>query len=546
MQFSSQGADQLRSRGNCTLSCILRSWTPSSCSMPGDLRQGTPPVNHTRTLSSCNPFPTSLKSQSVYDSASYQSYHDFRDAILAPPAALTTHSTKSLSEPTESDHTRPSNHRRANTEIIPPRSLSPSAGSPGLLDFTREDRSQQNRSERPTKGKFDTGKFLADWFQGKSESTALGRSRSPTKEHLSTMDSTPDTAVTNSQLHDNLPVSTLSSPPPTSRFQKRMTAPSALRQVASSRFSWFGSKPQEPAKPVLPEPADDEFLNLDITGALFPPGSSKEYSQEAFEALQANAEKILRRLQATYKQRTFALHEVMAEKTALQEELAEARTRVQNLKMQLDGMAQKALETEKSTKALADELEKERQARREAEEARRRSVVLVSGRNSDSFSDILDTPRRHTKRHSSSTLTSDSGFESGDESSAESIFSRRIEYPGSPLSTFSTPACSTTSEVTLSPPVSTTSQTTPKPLPPASQPQPRLSAYDRVIKGLSPLANALVGSSNTPSKCSNCHGVPASEAWSVLGVLGEENKGLKQRIGDLEAIIDDCLHIVGS
>ncbi|KAL1981427.1 hypothetical protein VTN96DRAFT_2687 [Rasamsonia emersonii] len=434
-------------------------------------------------------------------------------------------------EPTESDHTRPSNHRRANTEIIPPRSLSSSARSLA-------------RSE--TKGTFDTGgKSLADWFPGKSESSALGRSPSPTKEHPSTMDSTPETTM-NSQLHETLPVSTLSNYPPTSRFQKRMTAPSALRQVASSRFSWFGSKPQEPAKPVLPEPADDEFLNLDITGALFPPGSSKEYSQEAFEALQANAENILRRLQATYKQRTFALHEVMAEKTALQEELAEARTRVQNLKMQLDGMAQKALETEKTTKALAEELEKERQARREAEEARRRSVVLVSGRNSDSFSDIMETPRRHAKRHSSSTLTSDSGFESGDESSAESIFSRRIEYPGSPLSTFSTPACSTSPEATLSPPVSTTSQTTPKPHPPASQPQPRLSAYDRVIKGLSPLTNALVGSNNSQSKCSNCHGVPASEAWSVLGVLGEENKGLKQRIGDLEAIIDDCLNIVGS
>ncbi|KAL1967646.1 hypothetical protein VTN77DRAFT_2903 [Rasamsonia byssochlamydoides] len=439
-------------------------------------------------------------------------------------------------EPTESDHIRPSNHRRANTEIIPPHSSSctlPSAGSSALGDSTEEDRTQQNLYERYTRRKFDTsGKFLPDWFQGRSESSTLGGSSSPTKERPSAMDSAPEATMTNTQPDNASIISTLSTQSTTSRFQKRMTAPSAL-----SRFPWWSSKPQEPPKPALPEPADDEFLNLDIPGALFPAGSGKEYSQEAFEALQANAEKILRRLQAAYKQRTFALHEVMAEKTALQEELAEARTRVQHVKMQLDGMAEKVVEKEKANKALTDELEKERQARREAEEALKRSVVLAPSRNNDSFSDIVDTPRRHVKRSSSSTLTSDSGFESGDESPAESVFSRRIEYPGSPLSTFSTPACSTSPEATL-PPITTTSQPAPKAPAPAPQPQPRLSAYDRVIKGLS---STLGGA----SKCSNCHGVRASEAWSVVGVLKEENKGLKSRIGDLESVIDDCLSLVG-
>jgi len=404
-------------------------------------------------------------------------------------------------------------------------------------DLTEEDKLQQNQSDRHTRRKFDAGgKFIADWFQGTSESVTLGVLRAPAKDYPAIMNSPPETSMANTQGEGTFP-------PATSGLQKRMTAPSALRQVASStRFPWFASRSQEPARPTLPEPADDEFLNLDITGALFPSGSRKEYSQEAFEALQANAEDILRRLQAAYKQRTFALHEVLAEKTEQQEELADARTRVQNVKTQLDDMAEKVFEQQKTIKALDEQLQKERQARREAEDARRR--VEVSG---ESFSGILETPRRHNKRSSSSTLTSDSGFESGDDSAAESVFSRRIEYPGSPLSSMSTPSCSTSPEVTSSPAIVTTSHNTPSKTPsPMPQTQPRLSTYDRVVKGLSPLTSTLVGATNTPAKCSNCHGVLASEAWSVVGILKEENKGLKTRIGDLESVIDDCLNLVGS
>lgn len=312
-----------------------------------------------------------------------------------------------------------------------------------------------------------------------------------------------------------------------------MTAPS-IRQVASS---WFGSR--DSSRATFPEPADDEILNLDIAGALYPTTSSREYSQESFEALQANAEDILRRLQAIYKQRTFALYEVLAEKTALQEELAEAGTRVQSAKSQLDGMAQKTLEQERRIDALTEELEKEKQVRHQAEENRTTMV-----RNGDSFGEILEIPRRHVKRPSTSTVTSDSGFESGDESSSESVFSRRNEHPGSPLSSLASPTCSMSPEVTLTP---VAGASPPRAAPKSSsitpQTQPRLSAYDRVIKGLSPLANSLSAGAS-PSKCSNCHGVPASEAWSVMGVLKDENKGLKLRIGDLESVIDDCLGLV--
>jgi hypothetical protein len=498
--------------------------------MSGDFGQGTFSIND---LHSFNSFHSGLTIRSVRDSTSYQSYQDFGDAILAPPAAVTTHSTKTPSGPTGSDHSRPSNHRRANTEIIPQHSLScplTSARSSALEELYKP---QQNL-ERPTKRKLGAGgKFLADWFQGTSDPVTLGVFLSP-KDHSSMISAT-DATMTNSQADD---ISSVPSQSKTNILQKRMTAPSALRQVASStRSLWLGSKSQEPAQPALPEPADDEFLNLDITAALFPSGSSKEYSPDAFAALQANAENTLRRLQAAYKQRTFALHEVLAQKTEQQEELADSRTRVQNVKTQLDGMAGKVSEQQRTIETLADELEKERQARREAEDARGRTELPAR-----CFNDMLETPR-HAKRFSSSTVTSDSGFDSGEESQAESIFSRRVEYSASPLSSRSTASCATSPEITSSPAFAAASQSNLKTSSPTPKNPPRLSAYDRVIKGLS---NTLGGSANTPSECSNCHGVLASEAWSVVGILRDENKGLKTRIGDLESVIDDCLGVVGS
>lgn len=491
-------------------------------------RDHRPPSTPIHTLRSFNSLPTGQTIRAVPDS-SYHSYHDFRDAILAPPAALTTHATKhSASQPTEADTVYPSNHRRTNTQVSQ-QSASwtlPTSELAGSIDFTTVDTpsAEQSSLYAGARRKFDGGgKLISNWFQGTSDSIAIGALPS---EYPVLMNSTTDSNMADPQLDK---------PPSATRFQKRMTAPS-FRQVASS---WFGSRDSTRAN--FPELADDEILNLDIAGALYPTASGREYSQESFEALQANAENILRRLQATYKQRTFALHEVLAEKTALQEEVAEAGTRVQNAKSQLNGLAQKTLEQEKRIEALTEELEKEKQGNRQTEKVR---VAMLPNRNGYPSGEILETPRRHVKRPSSSTVTSDSGFESGDESSAESVFSRRLEYPGSPPSSLTSPTCSISPEVPLTPVVGASSPgTAPKSSSVTPHAQPRLSAYDRVLKGLSPLANSLSAGSS-PSKCSNCHGVPASEAWSVMGVLKDENKGLKVRITELESVVDDCLGLV--
>jgi hypothetical protein len=313
----------------------------------------------------------------------------------------------------------------------------------------------------------------------------------------------------------------------------------------TNRFSFFGLR-RQPSKPNFPEPAEDEFLNLDITAALSLPGSDSDSDDEALHALRSQADQVLRRMQDAYKQRTFAMHQALADKNEKQEELEETRSRVDHLKMQLDGMAAKVLDQEKAMQAMAEELEQEKRARK-TEESRSRSRTMRTVPADDDVSSMaLRTPQRGGKRASHSTFTSDSGFESGDESIADSVFSQR-EGIESPTSTLAAPSPNI-SQIALSTP------TGPTPTPTIQKnlvavtngPAPaRSSAYDRVLKGL---ASTRLGSSfggSNASNCNNCYGVPASEAWSVMGVLKEENRGLKTRLGELEVVIDDCLGMVG-
>lgn len=412
---------------------------------------------------------------------------------------------------------QPSSHRRANTEIIPRQARLPVRQLFADQSRTLEDlENKGSPPENTARGKLgERAKLLSDWFQGKSEPVNFSLTRQPSTR-----------AMDNSEKELN--------------SLTRLTPPSPLKQVSTpNTFSFFGLKRQGESREELPEPADDELLNLDITAALFPPGSSGLNDQETFSALRNNADTIIRRLQAAYKHRTFALHEAMADKTEKQEELEETKTRMEHLKMQLDGMAEKVLQQDKAMKAMAEELEQERQLRQRESEAHRHSVMLVKSADDDTSSDLgteLRAPNRSLKRASNCTLTSDSGWESGDESIADSVFSQR-DGIGSPRSTITVPSPNM-SQATLSTPTSTPIPTQKDTKTPAAM---RPSAYDRVLKGL---ASTGLTKSRDTSDCANCHGVPASEAWSVMGVLKDENKGLKVRLGELEVVIDECLDVV--
>ena len=472
----------------------------------------------------------------IDDKRSNQAYHDRRLSHESFPTSLPDASNL-ISPLPEAKVVSHSSHRRANTEIIPRESCLPSKQLFAEQSKTLEDISNKdNIAANTTKKKLgERARIFSDWFQGKSEPVNWNIVRQPLQDSSNIASTQGSNMEKRSSRELNPPVTL-------TRAEKRTTPPSPLKQVTTaSRFSFFGLKRTDEPKQEIPEPADDEFLNLDITAALFPPGSSNLSDQEAFDALRKNADNLIRRLQAAYKQRTFALHEAMADKNEKQEELEETKTRVGHLKTQLDGVADKVLQQDKAMKAMADELEQEKQLRQRDDEAHRHSIMLVrsSEEETNDLGSDLRTPQMNLKRASNCTL--DSGFESGDESVADSVFSR--DGIGSPASTVTVPSpCP--SQIMLSPPTSSPMMPLPKESKPDAAPPVRQSAYDRVVKGLAStgLANSLKGSS---SKCTICYGVPASEAWTVLGVLKDENKGLKGRLGELETVIDDCLGLVG-
>lgn len=434
-----------------------------------------------------------------------------------------SHETVALTPPRPSVHpssrnhfNNPPSHRRANTEYI----ARPPLFEQGTNDTISGSKNTTWTETFPKKKLEARARVLSDWFQGKSDPVELGLKMGP--------NGSSEVTGLNSR------------PTPTSMSHTRQNS------TPTNRFSFFGLR-RQPSRPNFPEPADDEFLNLDITAALSLP-ETHGTNDEALDALRDHADKVLRRMQEAYKQRTFAMHQALADKNEKQEELEETRARVDHLKVQLDGMAAKVLDQEKAMQAMAEELEQERQLRKTEESRSRSDTMRIVHPDDDVLSMALQTPRRGGKRASHSTFTSDSGFESGDESVADSVFSQR-EGVESPTSMLTAPSPNM-SQIALSTP------TGPMPTPTiqknlvavtSTPPPARSSAYDRVLKGLAStrLGSSFSGGNGNGSNCNNCHGVPASEAWSVMGVLQDENRGLKTRLGELEVVIDDCLGLVG-
>ena len=129
---------------------------------------------------------------------------------------------------------------------------------------------------------------------------------------------------------------------------------------------------------------------------------------------------------------------------------------------------------------------------------------------------------------------------------AESVFSRKSEGWDSPTTTISSRDLSP--DITLPVAVPFASQTPPsnKVIKPISS-QQRPSAYDRVLKGITStgLGGSFMGGGARTQKCSNCEGATASEAWSFMEILKDENRFLKSRVGELETAVDGCLGLVG-
>ena len=305
------------------------------------------------------------------------------------------------------------------------------------------------------------------------------------------------------------------------RSEQMATPTKAQHQSpAASRFAWLLSTQKNAAVPA-PSPApvyhnaDDELLNLNISQALFPHGPANPLAPSSFNDLLANAEALLSRYQKSYRQLSTALVDAQAEQSAQDDELDEAETRAQHLKMQLETMAARATEQDEQMRSLMEDLAFERHARQEEEAARKRSLALIRSQPQCS---CQDTPRRRN-RVSNSELSVDSGFESDAETDAASLFSRNCL---SPTGTDRSSILEVEAEVT---------PTKHKKV----QSLQRGGTYDKP-RG---------GSVSVQSwGCANCEGGSQASVWGRLSKEREENRVLRQRVESLEEAVEGALDAV--
>ncbi|EFE40433.1 hypothetical protein TRV_04916 [Trichophyton verrucosum HKI 0517] len=389
---------------------------------------------------------------------------------------------------------------------------------------------KSNRSSRLSSG----------LFQGESTPMRLGLISSPRSDRGASDDIMHDTSPSLERSSRN------SSPSSPTKLSGNMNVSASLRQVASGNpFSFFTSKSQQAQRESLPELANDKLLNLDIKSILCHPSFADLPPEEALHSFRANAENLLREFQESYKLRTFALHGAVAEKNAQEDELEDAQSRIKNIKSQLDGMAARVVEQDKALKALTEELKAERQ--------KYQDEIKTKQQQQQKQPEDAATPTRHSKgTHSKNssgvTITSDSGFDSGDESIAESVFSRENDDGASVNTRFSAVSMASPSATATQPSPAVSAPTSSPSTPKAAQPAPqRESAYGRVLKGISSSALGTSFNALTSSrlKCPDCRANGSSDASTVTSILREENRYLKNRIIDLENAVEECISLVG-
>lgn len=513
---------------------------------------GTSSHGHTKSSptiqSSCDPSSLSRDSASIFDGTS-------SSIILEPPKALTSTSSFSSAQTSpqkpssrsssklQHSHIKADAHGSQSSPLptqygesalgdqqnpaiqIPPSSVSksitfnlssqqssvPSSPSKEKWSFVSNFGEIQPSEARSSQ----KGGILADWFRGESDSISIGLLPSPTKEKTDPLENMiPQTAA--------LPF-VLAQPKSATKPPAKFTASNL------SRFSFFGSK-TSPVSATKPQD-DDELAQLDIKTALLPGGQMDPFSPSSFKNLLQNAEVLLSRLQVAYKQRTATLQEVIAEKEAQSEELIEAQTRAKHLKLQLDDLSAKLAEQDEAVMSMVNELAQEKQARREDEQARKKTIRVV-----DVTTEVRRIGSRRSKdRMSRASTVSDSGFESD----GDSLFSK--EHDGSSPTTTSTPTSSIHSPV-----ISQHSKFAPFE---KSQPEAKLTQAVPIMTEVGSVhlleSTATPGAKSTGKLPSiNSEVVHSSEAWGVVDILKEENKGLKERVGHLEGALDGCLELV--
>lgn len=254
--------------------------------------------------------------------------------------------------------------------------------------------------------------------------------------------------------------------------------------------------------------ADDELSAMNLAAAL--PAPPSDPTPEDYRALQAQTLALLSRFQDAYKEKATTLHDVQSELSASREEHAQASTRARHLRSQLDDTLARAAGHEAAMAAALEELSAEKRARLELEGA------VPSAEGSVVTEDLAAEEDQRRE---------------GDETDGESIFSR------------SRSPTLAESESALSPPLrprSTLGKTSAAVSPAAAARRPqaapqKLNAFQKMFRGMA---------GEEGGRCANCRGGEAAVAWDTVSCLRDENRGLKERVGVLEGVVEGALDAV--
>lgn len=502
---------------------------------------------HRRHLSLVNSSDESSRDsslQTLWDNDYYADELDHVDVLASPrPAALTERPfPRSIPLSINEASAVPRETRtqqRSITPLLPPfrspqRSPERSPLKEKAIDFmptlTGDKDGQIKIGER--------AKGISGWFSGSSSPLALGIPSSDDFEDVDMSEHHTNTdTLRRTERSQTMPSTTTSPTKPT---------------TTQSRFSFFGKA----TKTVqLPMDLTTDLLRLDVHHALFPTPDSQTFSPTAFQRLQVSAEALLSRMQAEYKSRSLELHELREENAAQADELEEASTRASHLKMQLEDMSHQFDAKDALIERLTAELAIEREERELERIAREKSIELVK------YHGAMDvTPphsplgHRKARRSDCSFASTDGGYEGSED---DSVFSRSmsptftdvssvIHYPSGPESPEIchakiikvTPAALDASAVAAG--VQRREAARPAPLKQRStfeklmgrsqEGPPREEAYD------------MTGTAD--EGCANCRGGSAEMAWDTVGLLKIENKGLKERVAELDRAVECALDCV--
>lgn len=294
----------------------------------------------------------------------------------------------------------------------------------------------------------------------------------------------------------------------------------------SSRFNFFGSLTSSAAVASPSEEQNEALMNLDIEKGLFPNGvpvDGTAFSPSAFKNLQMNATGLLSKFQAAYEQRTAEFKDLQAERDIQSFNKSEAETRVEQLEKQLEEQATLMAERDAMIEYLLNKLALEKDRTDEPTNGGKEIVNSAASTVSEDLG--IDEDRLRRWRKSTSTSSDD---ESVDEAS---VFSRSR----------SPTICTSVSEI--SPTTAPAAQFKPATLEPpraARNSNPQMNTFQKIIRGIS----SEKAQPTSTTTCLNCQGQTASVAWDTVSLLKDENKGLKDRVEELETAVEGALDVV--